>query len=102
MHTAFTVAGHDALIARLKDLKYDNPIQREATRRRYIGLARRISVEEGGRFVLAKDLREMLGLEGAVQFVGDGGTFQLWHPDRYAASIALEDALDLDFGSMVG
>lgn len=84
MHLALTPAGHEQLIATLTEVEYDSPEEEEATRLRYIGLARQISVEDGGRFVLAKDLREALGLTDAVHFVGDGGTFQLWEPGTFA------------------
>lgn len=84
-HLAMTPAGHAQLIAALSEEEYDSPEQEQATRLRYIGNARPISVEEGGRFVLSRDLREALGLTDQVHFVGDGGTFQLWHPETHAA-----------------
>lgn len=87
-HLAMTLAGHDELVRTLSELAFDSQEEEEATRLRYIGLARRIAVEEGGRFVLSRDLREPLALDGSVHFVGDGGTFQLWNPDTFAARMA--------------
>ena len=90
MHVALTPAGHAELIAALTDQDYDSPEEEQATRLRYIGNARPISVEEGGRFVLSRDLREAIGLRDAVRFVGDGGTFQLWEPGACDARFAPE------------
>ncbi len=104
-HLAFSRAGHERLIQRLGAMSYPSPAHKRAARRRFIAEAKPISVEEGGRFVLPRELREALGLEGAAQFVGDGETFQIWHPERYAAvETAAETELEpveLDFAGLV-
>ena len=84
-HIAMTPSGHAELIAMLTQEVYDSPEEEQATRMRYIGNARPVSVEDGGRFVLSKDLRDMLGLTDQVRFVGDGGTFQIWEPGAHDA-----------------
>lgn len=87
-HLAMTLPGHEQLVRTLGEADFDTPEEEAMTRLRYIGLARRLAVEDGGRFVLAKDLREALGLSDAVHFVGDGGTFQIWEPGAFAARTA--------------
>lgn len=92
-HIAMTPAGHAELIAALVEEDYDSPEQEDATRQRYIGDARPISVEEHGRFVLSRDLREALALSDQVRFVGDGGTFQIWNPETHAARLGPESGV---------
>ncbi len=103
-HLAFSRTGHERLIERLAGLSYATPAQRRETRRRYISEARPVSLEEGGRFVMGRELRERLGLDKEVLFVGDGETFQIWSPARYAGLHGAAEesgALDLDFGGLV-
>ena len=88
MHVAMTASAHSDVIARLDVMEFDSWDEEQSTRERYIGNARRISVEEGGRFVLSRDLREALGLTDQVRFRGDGGTFQLWRPEEHDARFA--------------
>jgi len=85
MHVCMSREGHSQLIATIARQDYDSFEEEQATRRRYIGNARSIAVEEAGRFVLGKDLREGLKLSGEARFVGDGGTFQIWQPGAYDA-----------------
>ncbi|MGF1446195.1 MAG: division/cell wall cluster transcriptional repressor MraZ [Pikeienuella sp.] len=105
-HTGLSRSGHEALVRRISGARYPNAAVKRAVRQRFIAAAKPISVEEGGRFVLPRELREVLGLTNAVQFVGDGETFQIWQPERYA-ELAVEvpeaelDAVDLDFAGLV-
>lgn len=105
-HLCFSRAGHERLIQRLGALSYPSPAHKRAARRRYIADAKPISVEEGGRFVLARELREGLGLSAQVQFIGDGETFQIWEPGAYAEATAPEpeaplDPVEIDFAGLV-
>jgi len=84
-HTGFTLAGHDLLVRQIEDFPFEDEDEAIETRRRYIGDARTLAIEEGGRFVLPRDLRQPLGLTNEVFFFGDGATFQLWHPETYRA-----------------
>ena len=85
MHVCMSRAGHSELIAMLARQDYDSFEEEQATRRRYVGNARPISVEDGGRFVLSRDLRDGIDLTDQARFVGDGGTFQIWQPAAYDA-----------------
>ncbi|MGF1503308.1 MAG: division/cell wall cluster transcriptional repressor MraZ [Paracoccaceae bacterium] len=99
-HEAYTLAGHEALVERLGKLAYASPAQRDQTRRRYIWNAKSLALEETGRFVLSRELRSAIGLDGLVRFVGDGPTFKLWEPSAYDAQVAAEghaaEALEID------
>lgn len=83
-HIALSRPGHERLIKRLGAQSYPSEAHKREMRRLYIAEARAFQLEDGGRFVLPKDLRDMLGLTKEAQFVGDGETFQIWEPGRYA------------------
>lgn len=52
------------------------------------------TVDQTGRLVLPKNLRDKIGLDGTMEtkFAGTGETFQIWHPDDYAATQTEADA----------
>ncbi|MEM9147358.1 MAG: hypothetical protein AAGC57_14285 [Pseudomonadota bacterium] len=104
-HLALSRQGHERLIERIASMSFASPEQKRETRRRFISEARPVSVEEGGRFVLARELRDSLGLDKEVCFVGDGETFQIWRPeDQAAAAAAAAEAaapVDVDFAGLV-
>lgn len=104
-HLAFSRQGHERLIERIAAMSFASPEQKRETRRRFISEARPVSVEEGGRFVLSRELRDALGLDKEVQFVGDGETFQIWQPATHAAAEAkaaeTAEPAELDFAGLV-
>ena len=57
----------------------------EALALRIVTDARQIPVDDAGRMVLSKDLREQIGLDGVARFVGRGSTFQIWKPGKREA-----------------
>ena len=84
-HTAFTKPGHERLVKRLSKTKFSSDDEEFLTRQRYIWNAKPIAVEDTGRFVLSQELRNQLGLTDQAYFLGDGPTFQIWEPGRFAA-----------------
>lgn len=84
-HIAFTKPGHERLVKRLAKTKFASDDEEFLTRQRYIWNAKPISVEDNGRFVLSQELRDQLGLTNQAYFLGDGPTFQIWEPGRFAA-----------------
>ncbi len=59
-----------------------------------------LTVDQTGRLVLPKRLREKLGLAeaGTLMFAGTNETFEIWHPDAYAAMLeGLDDQGDEAF-----
>ena len=57
----------------------------EALALRIVTDARQIPVDEAGRMVLSKDLRDQIGLDDEVRFVGRGSSFQIWGPGKREA-----------------
>ncbi len=83
-HTGFSETGYQALVDQLEEQDYPWE-RREAMALRYVTNARQIPVDEAGRIVLSKDLREMIGVKSEVRFVGHMSEFQLWEPGRREA-----------------
>ena len=42
-----------------------------------------LNIDDSGRLVLSKDLRDKVGITTEAQFVSAGSTFQVWNPDAY-------------------
>jgi transcriptional regulator MraZ len=74
--------------------------KRKALQRLYHAQAHNTSVDETGRLVLPAKLREKIGLEGEAYFVGNGDTFEIWHPDTYEtemySDLEADDGFDPD------
>ena len=104
-HLAFSVPGHERLIERIGAVAYPSAEQKRETRRRFISEARPVGLEDGGRFVLARDLREALGLGAEAAFVGDGETFQIWDPAPWerlhGPAAAAAEPVEIDFAGLV-
>lgn len=80
-HVVLSMAGYEKVIEQFEalDLGHEDT---EALSLRIVADARQIPVDEAGRIVLSKDLREQIGLEGEARFVGGGSSFQIWAPER--------------------
>ena len=83
-HTGFSQTGYQTLVDQLEEKDYSWE-QREAMALRYVTNARQIPVDDAGRIVLSKDLRETIGVTDEVRFVGHMSDFQLWEPGRREA-----------------
>lgn len=73
--------GYGNLIDRHNETAYES---REARRRaevKIIGRASQLQVDDAGRIVIAKQLREQFGLEKEVRFIGAASRFEIWRPD---------------------
>jgi len=42
-----------------------------------------LNIDDSGRLVLSKDLRDKVGITSEAQFVSAGSTFQIWAPEAY-------------------
>lgn len=97
--TGYTFDGHQDIAEALDALDPDDPRVAELTSK-LIEKSETIRVDEDGRCVLGKRLRERLGLvdadgapgEGMVVFAGRGGYLRLWPQAAYEAAEAAEGA----------
>jgi MraZ protein len=76
-----TTTGYDELIDRHNKTPYPDKAARRRAEIRYITRATQVQVDDAGRIVVAKSLREKFGLGKEVRFVGLGSHFELWQPD---------------------
>lgn len=80
-HIVLSQAGYEKVIEQFEAMDLDHA-DTEALSMRIVADARQIPVDEAGRIVLSKDLREQIGITGEARFVGGGSSFQIWEPGR--------------------
>lgn len=69
--------------------------KRRALEHLFSGQSVQLTVDETGRLVLSKKLRDKIGITDEAVFVASGDTFQIWEPDAYENnSASLEDWID--------
>ncbi|MGO4917213.1 division/cell wall cluster transcriptional repressor MraZ [Pseudogemmobacter sp. W21_MBD1_M6] len=59
-------------------------IERRMLERMFNGQSLPTQLDNTGRFVLPKALREKIGLDDEAYFIASGDTFQIWKPETYA------------------
>jgi len=80
-HVVLSQAGYERVIERFEtDAKQMQPQERDALQIRLIARASPLSLDEAGRIVLPEALRQSIGVTNEVAFVGNGSSFELWHP----------------------
>lgn len=72
-------------------------VRRKAMSTLYITQAVDASVDETGRLVLPKNLRDKIDLSGLAYFAGNGDTFEIWKPETHEAEMDAELEADDDF-----
>ena len=91
-----TTTGYENLLERHNGFDYPSPAAERTAEIKYITSATQIQVDDAGRIVVAKPLRERFGLEKEVRFVGLASRFEIWRPDlrdaHDAEQLASEDA----------
>lgn len=80
-HVVLSQAGYEKVIEQFEAMDLSHA-DTEALSLRIVADARQIPVDEAGRIVLSKDLREQIGIEDEARFVGGGSSFQIWQPGR--------------------
>jgi len=83
-HTGLSETGYQNLIDQVEDMELSHD-ERQAMSLRFMANARQIPVDDAGRIVLSKELRDLIGVSDEVRFVGDASSFQLWEPGRWQA-----------------
>lgn len=80
-HVVLSEAGYDEVMVQFEELELD-PDDEEALGQRICAAAQQIPIDEAGRILLSKELREPIGLSDEVRFVGGGSSFEIWDPGR--------------------
>ena len=60
-------------------------VERKMLETLFSGQSTQIGVDDTGRIVLTKKLREKIGIEDEAFFIAKGDTFQMWKPETYEA-----------------
>lgn len=69
---------------------------------RLMGRALPMQLDDNGRIVIPREMREAFGLDGDVVFVGTGDSFQIWSKAKHDEFIApLDDDADFDAFSAI-
>ncbi|MEM6971276.1 MAG: hypothetical protein AAF577_00610 [Pseudomonadota bacterium] len=84
-HLCFTLPGFEAFCARIED-QIPDPAQQRAALRQLNASAAILDLDDLGRFVMPKPLREMIGVEGDCTFIGTGFAFEIARPVAEDAS----------------
>lgn len=89
-HVVFTVEAYSNLIDRHNTREYASLAAQQRTELKLVTRATQVQVDDVGRIVLSKPLREKIDLAKQVRFVGQASSFEIWEP---GARDAFEDKL---------
>lgn len=96
-HVVFTIDAYSALIDRHNTREYASLKAQQRMELKLVTRAVQIQVDDMGRIVIAKPLREMLGLSQQVRFVGVASSFEIWDPearDDFEADLEVDEGGD--------
>lgn len=77
----FTTEAYGALIERHNQREYASLAAQQRMELKLVTRASQIQVDDAGRIVLTKALRDLIGLEKELRFVGVASSFEVWRPD---------------------
>jgi MraZ protein len=77
----FTTEAYSALIERHNQRDYQSLAAQQRMELKLVTRASQIQVDDAGRIVLTKALRDAIGLEKELRFVGVASSFEVWRPD---------------------
>ena len=76
-----TTRGYDELIERHNKAPYRSTAERRRAEIKFITRATQVQVDDAGRIVVARPLRDRFELGKEVRFIGLGSHFEIWRPD---------------------
>lgn len=80
-HVVFTIEAYSSLIERHNAREYGSFAAQQRMELKLVTRASQIQVDDVGRIVIAKPLREKIGLSKHVRFVGVASSFEIWQPE---------------------
>ena len=96
-HVVFTAPAYSKLIDRHNEREYPTLRAQQRMEMKLVTRAKQVQVDDIGRIVLSKDLREAIELGKLVRFVGNASSFEIWRPEdreAFEADLAGDDAED--------
>ena len=83
----FTPRGFEDICDAIRDMDWADP-DRQKLEWKVIGRASAAVLDDAGRIVLNRELRDEIGIGKRALFVGAGETLQIWEPEAHAAAMA--------------
>ncbi|MEM7211908.1 MAG: hypothetical protein AAF479_08450 [Pseudomonadota bacterium] len=80
-HVVFTTEAYSNLIERHNNREYPSFAAQQRMELKLVTRASQIQVDDVGRIVISKPMREKIGLAKNVRFIGVASSFEIWHPD---------------------
>ena len=80
----YTIQAIDEVDDQIADMQRGS-VERKMLETLFSGQSTQIGVDDTGRIVLTKKLREKIGIEDEAFFIAKGDTFQMWKPETYEA-----------------
>ena len=77
----FTTEAYGALIERHNARDYPTLAAQQRMELKLVTRASQIQVDDAGRIVISKPLRDLISLEKEARFVGLASSFEIWRPD---------------------
>lgn len=93
-HVVFTTEAYSQLIDRHNTREYPTLRAQQRMETKLITRATQVQVDDIGRIVIARPLREAIELDKIVRFVGNASSFEIWRPDdrdAFEADLAADD-----------
>jgi MraZ protein len=84
-----------SLVQKLKALPFADP-EAEALRRLLGRKSDRVTLDKGGRICLPEAMAKTAGIEAEAVLLGMVDRFQIWNPERYEKSNAVDEQLSTD------
>lgn len=81
-HAGLSQRGYERLIEDFEEAEL-SPEDEEEMSVRLIADARHVPVDDAGRILLPKELREAIGIDREVAFVGRASSFEIWNPETW-------------------
>lgn len=89
-----------ALLDKLKAMPYSDP--KAVSLRRLLGRnSDQVTVDKAGRICLPEPMAAGAGLKSEALLIGSWDRFEIWHPERYKAASAVDDALSSEAFKMI-
>jgi len=99
-HVVLSRTGYEKVVEQFEAMELSDD-DFDALAMKIVTDARQIPVDDAGRLVLSKDLREQIGVSSELRFVGRGSTFQLWEPAKRAAYEAAAQSRSQELASSI-
>ena len=90
----YTQAGFEAETAQRLGASGTQMLRDRRRRRAFLPEAQHVDLDQQGRIVIPREMREHAGLESHAVLAGLGDYIEIWNPGRWAEELAAADAVN--------